>query len=84
MTLPAARGSARSARLVTSGSAGVLLGLYDCREDDHDDKVLTHAGTPDAVDDLARTVFEALGRARVRLPGLSDECPEWADWYDRA
>lgn len=62
----------------------MLLGLYDCREDDHDDKVLTHAGTPDAVDDLARTVFEALGRARVRLPGLSDECPEWADWCDRA
>jgi len=32
----------------------VLLGVYECREEAGDDLVLTHAGLPDAVDDLAR------------------------------
>ncbi len=32
----------------------VLLGVYECREETGDDLVLTHAGLPDAVDDLAR------------------------------
>ncbi len=66
---------ARRARLGAERAAcdigiGVLLGLYDCRECDDNDKVLTHARTPDAVDALARTVFETLRKARMRLPEL--------------
>jgi hypothetical protein len=31
---------------------GVLMGLYACRGEDDKDRVLTHAGMPDAVDNL--------------------------------
>jgi hypothetical protein len=78
--------AARRARLGARRAAAdigvaVLLGLYECREETGDDMILTHAGLPDAVDNLARTVYKALRAAHVSLPGLTDECPEWTDWY---
>ena len=80
---------ARRARLGARRAAvdigvAVLLGLYECREETNDDMILTHAGLPDAVDDLARTVYKALRAAHLTLPALTDECPEWTDWYEES
>jgi hypothetical protein len=80
---------ARRARLGARRAAvdigvAVLLGLYECREETNDDMILTHAGLPDAVDDLARTVYQALRAAHLTLPALTDECPEWTDWYEES
>jgi hypothetical protein len=80
---------ARRARLGARRAAvdigvAVLLGLYECREETNDDMILTHAGLPDAVDDLARTVYQALRAAHLTLPALTDECPVWTDWYEES
>jgi hypothetical protein len=51
---------------------GVLMGLYACRDEDDNDRVLTHAGTPDAVDNLGsqaiRTMKTCSGSSRPPWP----------------
>lgn len=58
---------------------GVLGGLYACRSENHPDRVLTHAGIPDAVDDLAMQVRRALTGAQLEPPTdwLAQNCPAW-------
>lgn len=58
---------------------GMLAGLYACRDEDDNDLVLTHAGMPDAVDDLAHTVLAACDKGGVAVPEqwLADNCPAW-------
>jgi hypothetical protein len=55
------------------------LGLYSCRDEDDDDRVLTHAGMPDAVDNLASQVISAMTTSGLQRPEgwLAAECPEW-------
>jgi hypothetical protein len=58
---------------------GVLLGLHSCRNCDDNNLVLTHAGLPDSVDDLASQVLSAMAKAGLSIPGdwLDEQCPEW-------
>jgi hypothetical protein len=59
---------------------GVLLGLYACRDEDDNDRVLTHAGTPDAVDNLGSQAIRAMRNAGLDVPDdwLAEQCPAWA------
>jgi hypothetical protein len=59
---------------------GVLLGLYACRDEDDNDRVLTHAGTPDAVDNLGSQAIRAMTNAGLDVPDdwLVEQCPAWA------
>jgi hypothetical protein len=59
---------------------GVLLGLYACRDEDDNDRVLTHAGTPDAVDNLGSQAIRAMKNAGLDVPDdwLVEQCPAWA------
>lgn len=59
----------------------LLLGIYDCREDDDEDMLLVRMGLPAAADDLARTVHRQVLPLRAFLLSLADECPEWT-WYE--
>jgi len=61
-------------------ACGVLAGLYACRDEDDNDLVLTHAGTPDTVDYLARAVLATCDKAGIAVPEqwVADNCPEWA------
>lgn len=71
------RSGARDA--ATEIGLGLLLGLYSCRGEDDDDRVLTHAGMPDAVDDLAPTVLSAMAKHGLKVPDgwLGENCPDW-------
>ena len=70
----------RGARRAAAGIAvAVLLGLYECRDDTHEDMLLVRMGLPGAADDLARTVHRKVKSLHLSLPSLADECPEW-DW----
>jgi hypothetical protein len=73
------RARARSPRAATEIGLGLMLGLYACREVDENDRLLTHAGLPDAVDDLALQVRSAMTSARLEIPEawLAEQCPEW-------
>ena len=59
---------------------GVLMGLYACRDEDDNDRVLTHAGTPDAVDNLGSQAVRIMKNAGLDVPDdwLGDTCPAWA------
>lgn len=72
-----ARIEAREA--ATEIGLGLLLGLYSCREEEDNDLVLTHAGVPDAVDNLASQVISAMATSGLQLPEgwLAAECPNW-------
>jgi hypothetical protein len=56
---------------------GVLLVLYACRDEDDNDRVLTHAGTPDAVDNLGSQEVRTMKNAGLAVPDdwLGDTCP---------
>lgn len=57
--------------------------LYESREDTDNGLVLVRVGLPDAADQLARTVYQALKAEHLSPPSLRDECPEW-DWYEES
>ena len=59
---------------------GVLMGLYACRDEDDNDRVLTHAGTPDAVDNLGSQAIRVMKDAGLDVPDdwLVEQCPAWA------
>jgi hypothetical protein len=59
---------------------GVLMGLYACCDEDDNDRVLTHAGTPDAVDNLGSQAIRAMKNAGLDVPDdwLVEQCPAWA------
>jgi hypothetical protein len=59
---------------------GVLLGLSACGFADDNDRVLTHAGTPDAVDNLGSQAIRAMKNAGLDVPDdwLGEQCPAWA------
>jgi hypothetical protein len=61
----------------------VLLGLYECRDDAHEDTLLARMGLPGAADDLARIVYTKLKPLHLSLPSLADECPKW-EWYEES
>lgn len=72
----------RRARLVAIDAAteiglGLVSGLYRCRDEDDDDRVLTHAGLPDAADELAAEVLQAMTAAGLDMPHgwLAQTCP---------
>jgi hypothetical protein len=73
------RARAQSQQAATEIGLGLLLGLYACREVDDNDCVLTHAGLPDAVDDLALQVRSAMTSSGLEIPEgwLAEECPDW-------
>jgi hypothetical protein len=58
---------------------GLLLGLYSWRDEDDNDRLLTHAGMPDAVDDLASRVRAVMRKSGLTIPEgwLAQECPDW-------
>jgi len=74
------RGARRAAADITTA---VLLGLHECRDDSDENMLLVRMGLPGAADDLARAVYEKVKRLHLTLPGLADECPEWA-WYEES
>jgi hypothetical protein len=74
------RGARRAAADITTA---VLFGLYECRDDSDENMLLVRMGLPGAADDLARAVYEKVKRLHLTLPGLADECPEWA-WYEES
>jgi len=53
--------------------------LYTCRGEDDNELVLTQAGMPDAVDNLASEVLAAMDTSGLDLPDdwLTERCPEW-------
>lgn len=57
---------------------GLVAGLYACRDEDDHDRVLTHAGMPDAVDDLAAEVLRVMTKAGLDVADdwLTQECPD--------
>jgi hypothetical protein len=59
---------------------GVLMGLYSCRDEDDNDRVLTHAGMPDTVDNLGSQAIRAVKNAGLDIPDdwLVEQCPGWA------
>jgi hypothetical protein len=59
---------------------GVLMGLYGCRDEDDNDRVLTHAGMPDAVDNLGSQATRAMKDAGLDVSDdwLVEQCPGWA------
>lgn len=74
------RGARRAA---TEIAIAVLLGLYECRDDTHEDTLLVEMGLPGAADDLARIVYTKVKPLHLSLPSLADECPEW-EWYEES
>jgi hypothetical protein len=58
---------------------GTLLGMYACRTVDDNDLLLTHAGMPDAVDELAECVRSQATACGVEISPdwLAEECPSW-------
>ena len=74
-----APGSGRSRPHGRSG-LDVLMGLYAGRDEDDNDRVLTHAGTPDAVDNLGSQAIRTMKNAGLDVPEdwLGDTCPAWA------
>ena len=74
------RGARRAAADI---AAAVMLGLYECREDNDEAKLLVRMGLPDAADDHACTVYEKVRPLHLSLPPLADECPEWT-WYEES
>ena len=58
----------------------VLMGLYACRDEDDNDRVLTHAGMPDAVDNLGSQAIRVMKGAGLDLPDdwLVEQCSAWA------
>ena len=58
----------------------MLLGLYACRDEDDNDRVLTHAGMADAVDNLGSQTIRAMKNAGLDVPDdwLVEQCPSWA------
>jgi hypothetical protein len=73
------RARARSPHAATEIGMGLLLGLYACREVDDNDRLLAHAGLPDAVDDLALRVRSVMRSCGLEIPRdwLAEECPDW-------
>ena len=69
-------GAVRAAREI---GFGVLMGLYACRDEDDNDRVLTHAGTPDAVDNLGSQAIRVMKGAGLDVPDdwLVEQCPAW-------
>lgn len=63
----------------TETGYGTLLGLSMCRTCRNDDLVLSHAGLPDAVDELAWLVVDTMARAGLTVDAgwMAEECPEW-------
>jgi hypothetical protein len=59
---------------------GVPMGLYACRDENDNDLVLTHAGTPDVVDNLGSQTIRTMKNAGLGVPDdwLGDTCPAWA------
>ena len=59
---------------------GVLAGMYACRHEHDNDRVLTHAGMPDAIDNLATTALTTMDNAGLDLPPewLAEHCPAWS------
>jgi hypothetical protein len=73
------------AKLGADGAAqeigcGVLFGLYDCRYEDDQYAILAPADLIEVIDDLAQDVVRRMRTERVRIPVLTDECPEWNEW----
>jgi hypothetical protein len=59
---------------------GVRMGLYGCRDEDDNDRVLTHAGMPHAVDNLGsllRTRTQSEPRRAAAHAGLDDTPRNW-------
>lgn len=58
---------------------GLLLGLCSCRDEDDNDRLLTHAGMPDAIDNLAWQVRSAMVKSGLELPEgwLVEQCADW-------
>jgi hypothetical protein len=58
---------------------GVLMGLDGCRDEDDNDRVLTHAGMPDAVDNLGSQAIRAMKNAWLDIPDdwLVEQCSGW-------
>jgi hypothetical protein len=63
------------------GWFSVLMGLYLCRDEDDNDRILTHAGTPDAVDNLGSRAIRAMKDAGLGVPDdwLVEQCPAGRD-----
>jgi hypothetical protein len=77
MTERARLGASSAAREI---ACGVLFGLYDCRYEDDKYAVLAPVDLVEAIDDLAQDVVRRMREERVRIPVLTDECPEWNKW----
>jgi len=77
MTERARLGAASAAREI---GCGVLFGLYDCRYEDDKYTTLAPADLVEAIDDLAQDIVRRMRTERVRIPVLTDECPEWNTW----
>jgi hypothetical protein len=73
------RAKAGSRHAATEIGLGLLLSLYARRDVDDNDLLLTHAGMPDAVDDLAWQVRSAMTASGLEMPEgwLAEECPDW-------
>ncbi|MDN5856109.1 MAG: hypothetical protein L0K86_25355 [Actinomycetia bacterium] len=52
----------------TEFGLGLLLGIYACRDEDDNDRVLTHTGMPDAVDNLASRVLSEMVKCGLEQP----------------
>lgn len=77
MTERARLGAGSAAREI---GCGVLFGLYDCRYEDDQYAILAPADLVKAIDELAQDVVRRMRAERVRIPVLTDECPEWNTW----
>jgi hypothetical protein len=77
MTERARLGADSAAREI---GCGVLFGLYDCRYEDDKYTIPAPAGLVEAIDDLAQDIVRRMRTERVRIPVLTDECPEWNTW----
>jgi hypothetical protein len=73
------RAKTGSRHAATEIGLGLLLGLYACRDVEDNGLLLTHAGTPDAVDDLAWRVRSAMTASGLEMPEgwLTEEFPDW-------
>jgi hypothetical protein len=86
------RARARSPHAATEIGLGLLLGLYACREVDDNDRLLTHAVLPDAVDDLALQLSAGVAAANDvgnACDGCArrrhhDACAATATWRHRS
>jgi hypothetical protein len=73
------RAKVGSRHAATEIGLGLLLGLYGCRDVDDNELLLTHAGMPDAVDDLTWQVRSAMTASGLDMPEgwVAEECPDW-------